>query len=89
MSQTDSQEAVERWVISACRELSLPVVNAGDDLFDVGGTSLAVVRLIAKAEAEFGPEVLPPDELAEHSTVAGIAAVIRSSLASAMSTPPA
>jgi len=89
MSETGSQDAVERWVISACRELSLPVESADDDFFDAGGTSLAVVRLIAQAEAEFGPEVLPPEELAEHSTAGGIAAVIRSSLASAAGTPKA
>jgi Phosphopantetheine attachment site len=69
-------ERVERWVVDACRSLGLPVEEAGDDFFAAGGTSLTVIRLIARAEAEFGEDCLPPDDVYEHSTVRGMAAVI-------------
>jgi acyl carrier protein len=75
-SDTDRQEAVEQWVISACAKLGLPVATSDDDFFEAGGTSLAVIRIIARADEEFGAEALSPEELIEQSTVRQIAATI-------------
>lgn len=79
MSQTtspDRQAAIEQWVINACAQLGLPVTARDDDFFDAGGTSLAVVRIIARAEEEFGADALSPEELIEESTVRQIADTI-------------
>lgn len=79
MSQTsspDRQAAIEQWVINVCAELGLPVAAGDDDFFDAGGTSLAVVRFIARAEEEFGADALSPEELIEESTVRQIAVTI-------------
>lgn len=72
-----AQLTVERWVITVCRELKLPVESVDDDIFDLGGTSLTIMRIIARAEQDFGPEVLTPDEIIEGSTVTEIASTIR------------
>lgn len=79
MSQTsdpDRLAAIEQWVINVCAQLGLPLSGVDDDFFDAGGTSLAVVRLVARAEEEFGADALTPEELIEQSTVREIAAVI-------------
>ena len=79
MSQTsekDRQPAIEHWVIGACAQLGLPMAAIDDDFFEAGGTSLAVIRIIARAEAEFGAGALSPEELIEQSTVSQIAAAI-------------
>lgn len=75
-SDTDRRAAIEQWVISTCIELGLPVENGDDDIFEAGGTSLAVVRIIARAEDEFGPEAISPEELIEESAIGQIAATI-------------
>jgi acyl carrier protein len=67
---------VEQWVIDACSGLGLPAQSPSDDFFAIGGTSLSVIRLVARAEEEFGEDCLPPDELYEESTVRGIAGLI-------------
>jgi acyl carrier protein len=79
VSQTSSQDrqaAIEQWVISACTQLGLPVAAGDDDFFEAGGTSLAVVRIVARAEDEFGADALTPEELIEESTVSQIAITI-------------
>ena len=72
----DTQALVERWVIDTCRDLKMPIESADDDFFAIGGNSLTLMRLIARAEQDF-QIVLEPDELLEQSTVRGIAAVVR------------
>ena len=79
MSQTiepGRRAAIEQWVISVCTQLGLPVAAGDDDFFDAGGTSLAVARIVARAEEEFGAEALSPEELIEQSMVSQIAATI-------------
>lgn len=71
-----SPDGVARWVADACTELGLPVRSPSDDFFALGGTSLSVIRLVARAEEEFGEDCLPPDQLYERSTVQGIADLI-------------
>jgi acyl carrier protein len=70
-------------VIAVCQGLKLQIGAAEDDIFDAGGTSLTVIRLIAKAESEFGAEVLSTDEIVESSSVHEIAASIRRNMAAA------
>ncbi|MFI5593245.1 acyl carrier protein [Amycolatopsis sp. NPDC051758] len=67
---------MERWVIDACVALGLSAQSPSDDFFALGGTSLSVIRLVARAEEKFGESCLPPDELYEESTVRGIAGLI-------------
>lgn len=67
---------LERWVIDVCAELGVPLENADSDLFEAGATSLTAARLIARVEARFGEDALPPDDLFEQSTVRAIAASI-------------
>jgi acyl carrier protein len=79
VSQTgdrDRRAAIEQWVIGVCTQLGLPVAASDDDFFDAGGTSLALARIVARAEQEFGAEALSPEELIEQSTVGQIAATI-------------
>ena len=88
-SNADRQAAIEQWVIGACTQLGLPVTDGDDDFFDLGGTSLAVIRIIARAEEEFGAEALTPEELIEDSTVREIAATIfRNTAAGTVGTAP-
>jgi hypothetical protein len=75
--EAESLANIERWVIEACQDLKLPVATADDDIFDVGGTSLTIIRLIARADNEFGADLLSPDDIVESSSVHGIASSIR------------
>ncbi|MFJ8113616.1 phosphopantetheine-binding protein [Streptomyces sp. NPDC096132] len=76
MSDTTQQEDILPWVIDSCRSLGLEVGGADDDFFDAGGNSLTAMRLIARAEEKFGEDVLPPDDLFEHSSVREIASCL-------------
>jgi hypothetical protein len=67
---------VEQWVQATCRDLGLEVNGGGDDLFEAGGTSLVVIKLVGRAEKEFGEDCLPPDDIYEHSALDEIAATI-------------
>jgi Phosphopantetheine attachment site len=67
---------VEQWVGDVCRSLGVPVEDPGDDFFAAGATSLTAIRLMAQAEAEYGEDCLPPDDIYESSTIRGIAAAI-------------
>jgi Phosphopantetheine attachment site len=64
---------LERWVLDVCAELGVKLDGADADLFEAGATSLTATRLIARAEAAFGEDALPPDDLFERSTVRAIA----------------
>jgi hypothetical protein len=87
MSDIEERQAeIEGWVIAACQALKLPIGAAADDIFDAGGTSLTVVRLIARAEDQCGADVLSPDEIVESSSVRGIAASIWHNMAAAAAT---
>jgi acyl carrier protein len=68
---------IERWLMEACQQLNLPVEGIDDDFFEVGGTSLALVRLVARVENEYGADVLTAEELIENSTMREIAMCIQ------------
>lgn len=67
---------IERWVVATCRELGVELDGPDGDFFEAGGTSLAATRLIARAEARYGQDALPPDDLFAESGVRAIAAAI-------------
>jgi len=71
----ERRDEVERWVVEVSRDLKLPVGSPEDDFFDVGGTSLTLIRLIARVETQRGV-VLDPDDILDASTFRGIAATI-------------
>jgi len=75
MTETDAQVSAERWVIEACRDFKLPAETSEDDFFSIGGTSITLLRLIAKAAAELGV-TLEPEEVLEADTLRGIAALL-------------
>ncbi|MCT9089948.1 phosphopantetheine-binding protein [Streptomyces sp. ASQP_92] len=73
-TQTSTQEELEQWVLTTCRDLGLEVETADDDFFEAGGTSLTAIRLIAQAEEAYGEDALTPDDLFARSAVRDIAA---------------
>ncbi|MEU3501617.1 phosphopantetheine-binding protein [Streptomyces hundungensis] len=75
-TQTSTQEELEQWVLTTCRDLGLTVETAADDFFEAGGTSLTAIRLIAQAEETYGEDALTPDDLFARSAVRDIAASI-------------
>ena len=81
-SATEAAE-VQAWLLGALRELGLEAGGPQDDFFELGGTSLTAMRLIAKAERRFGEDALPPDELYERPGLRQIAAGIARNVAAA------
>jgi hypothetical protein len=75
MTENDAQASAERWVIDACRDFKLPAGGAEDDFYSIGGTSITLLRLMAKAEEELGV-ALEPEEVLEAGTLRGIAALL-------------
>jgi hypothetical protein len=63
MNDEDRVAAIERWLVGACRELGVQVQNAESDFFEAGGSSLTVVKLLARVEDRFGEEALPAEDL--------------------------
>jgi acyl carrier protein len=68
-------EDMERWVVETSRDLKLHVGTLEDDFFDVGGTSLTMMRFISRVETHLGV-ALDPDDILASSTLRGIAATI-------------
>ncbi|MEH0574667.1 MULTISPECIES: phosphopantetheine-binding protein [Streptomyces] len=80
MSETDNRmtsETLLAWVVDECRQLGLRVTGGEDDFFEAGGTSLTAVKLIERAEREFGDDSLPADELFTESRVMDIVVSIQ------------
>ncbi|MFJ5709417.1 MULTISPECIES: phosphopantetheine-binding protein [unclassified Streptomyces] len=80
MSETNDRlatETLQAWVIDECKQLGLRVAAASDDFFEAGGTSLTAVKLMERAEREFGDDSLPADELFTTSKVSEIVASIQ------------
>jgi acyl carrier protein len=78
--QTRTPQDLERWVLETCAELGVQLDNPDADFFEAGATSLTAARLIARVEATFGEDALPPDDLFEKSKVRDIAESIYRSL---------
>ncbi|MDQ0585310.1 phosphopantetheine-binding protein [Streptomyces rishiriensis] len=80
MSETNNHMEPDKllaWVVDACKQLGLRVTGGEDDFFEAGGTSLTAVKLIERAEREFGDDSLPPDELFTESRIAEIVASLQ------------
>ena len=74
-------ENVETWIVAVCQELlGVDQVDPGADFFELGGTSLTAIRLIARVDAHFGEEVLLPDDLFADARPAAWARVIENKL---------
>ena len=71
-SSNEASVSAEQWVVDACRDFKLPVGSADDDFFLIGGTSITLMRLVARAEQELGV-TLEPEDVLESSTLRGIA----------------
>jgi acyl carrier protein len=76
MADHERLDQIQHWLIDACQKLNLPVETPDDDFFEVGGSSLALVRLVAQVETKYSEHALSPDEFIEHSTIREIAASI-------------
>ena len=70
-------------MLEICAELGVQLENADADFFEAGATSLTAARLIARAEANFGEDALPPDDLFEKSRIRDIAESIYRNLPTA------
>jgi acyl carrier protein len=70
------QQSVEQWVMEVMRELKLPASTPDVDFFAAGGTSIGLIRLVARAETAFGVS-LQLDPLLDSSSVRSIAEIIR------------
>ncbi|MGW4891521.1 phosphopantetheine-binding protein [Kitasatospora sp. NPDC004240] len=82
MTDDTRRESAELWVLDACRDIGLRVGDAGSDFFESGGNSLAAMKLIARADQQYGEDALPPDDLFARSTVREIAeSIVRNSAA--------
>ncbi|MFD9460104.1 phosphopantetheine-binding protein [Streptomyces sp. NPDC060027] len=80
MSETNNHMEPEKllaWVVDECKQLGLRVTGGEDDFFEAGGTSLTAVKLMERAEREFGDDSLPPDELFTESRIAEIVASLQ------------
>ncbi|MFE9762971.1 phosphopantetheine-binding protein [Streptomyces sp. NPDC005808] len=75
-TRTPTQQDLEQWVLTTCRDLGLAVENADDDFFEAGGNSLTAIRLIAQADEAFGEDALSPDDLFARGAVRDVAASI-------------
>lgn len=75
MTEIDAQVSAERWVIDACRDFKLPADSAEDDFFSIGGTSITLLRLMARAEEQLGV-TLEAEDVLEASSLRGIAALL-------------
>ncbi|MFI5911927.1 amino acid adenylation domain-containing protein [Dactylosporangium sp. NPDC051541] len=60
--------------------LQVPDIGPDEDLFDLGGHSLSIARIISRIQQRYDVEV-PMEDFFETPTVAEIAAVVRASLA--------
>ena len=76
MSHEDGAAAVERWLVDTCRELGVPVEGAENDFFEAGGSSLTVVKLLARVEERFGEEALSAEDLFAESRLREMASRI-------------
>ncbi|MDX3240530.1 phosphopantetheine-binding protein [Streptomyces sp. ME18-1-4] len=72
-----TSETLLAWVVDECKQLGLRVTGGEDDFFEAGGTSLTAVKLIERAEREFGDDSLPADELFTESRVTDIVVSIQ------------
>ena len=68
----DDIDSIQAWVVATCQDLGLSV-DAGSDFFRSGGSSLTAVKLIARAEENFGEDALPPEDLFSDSGIREIA----------------
>ena len=60
--------------------LHLDEILAEDDFFEIGGDSLAAIRLLDQIEREFGEEVLEPDTVYMSRTFRDLEMALRQAL---------
>jgi acyl carrier protein len=72
-SMTDTEEAVA----TIWRDLlDIEEIDANDDFFELGATSLTAVRLLSRIDEHFGEGALMPEQLYEDSRLASLAKAI-------------
>lgn len=80
-SQPEPLNTTLDWLCKQCQEiLQLVEVAPTENLFDIGGDSLAVIELMAATEDEWGVEI-PIDRILDASDLTEIASSINAGLA--------
>ncbi len=80
MSKYDQVNDIEIWLREAFAELGLPLAQADPHFFEIGGSSLTAIKLIAKVDASYGECALSPTDLFERPRLSMIAETIRANL---------
>lgn len=62
--------------------LHITEIEPGDDFFELGGDSLAAIRMLERIGREFGDELLEPDVIYTASSFGELVTAIASALAS-------
>ena len=75
MSELSEETPSVQWLLQACRDFNLPVNSAADNFFAIGGTSITLMRLVARVEQELGV-ALEPEEILDAESMADIAVVL-------------
>jgi len=60
--------------------LGVSQVDADDDFFEIGGTSLSAIKLLQRVEKKFGLGALSPEALYENPELGDMAAAIDESV---------
>lgn len=82
---SDAGPGIEQWLIGVFREFfPTDAVDASSDFFDLGGNSLTAIKLISRADAEYGADVLLPDVLFDNGQIRHLAAAMALALASSV-----
>lgn len=90
MASDDSRSALEAPTMTATEEaiaemwrslFGIAEVEAGDDFFALGGTSLTAIKFLSRVEAHFAEDVLLPETLYEDARLSSLAKAIDEAMA--------
>lgn len=81
MKVVQSTSDIEAWLATEFSNLGLGARTSDTNFFEVGGSSLIAIKLIARVDQVYGEYMLPPVDLFERPTIREIAATIHANCA--------